>query len=390
MRPRAIARSLDTPMLRTNLGQGLMTNLNRGAVVRWTNLGRTSTPVRSCERQTCGVGTLGRIGHNPRVPRFLVAIVLVVAACGSAPKPSQPPDVAPDVLTPPPPVKPIVQPRQDFTVGESPMSMVVSSSSILWTDSTGAIWSMPKDGGEPKQLSDQKSPNFAFRLFMAGDQVLATSRKDLLRIAGSDGPVTMAGLGLADNPEEATGSTRFAYLTVFKRNEILRVPVRGGVAEKLGNLPRGVLGAYEDTLYAVSYSTGVLVAFVDGAAARPIAKGFDRPTAVAADATHVFVYSERAKTITRVELATSDQTVIARDLENSDDMVSDGPWIYAFTWGKHPALLRIAKDGSRPPQVIADDLKSPYRIAVDADAIYVTSRDQNKIVKLLKSALPAP
>lgn len=315
----------------------------------------------------------------------------VLAACGGATRPP-PPEVTPDVIAPPPPApaKPIVQARQDFTVGESPMSMVVSGSSILWTDSAGAIWSMPKTGGEPKQLSDQKSPSFAFRLFVAGDQVFATSRKDLLRIAGSDGPVTLAGLGLADNPEEATGSTRFAYLTIFKRHEVLRVPVRGGPADKIGTLPRGVLGAHEDTLYAASYSTGVLVAFADGGAAKTIAKGFDRPTAVAADATHVFVYSERAKTITRIDVATGAPTVIARDLENSDDMVSDGPWIYAFTWGKHPALLRIAKDGSRPAQVIADDLKSPYRIAVDADAIYVTSRDQNKIVKLAKAALPAP
>jgi hypothetical protein len=37
--------------------------------------------------------------------------------------------------------------------------------------------------------------------------------------------------------------------------------------------------------------------------------------------------------------------------------------------------------------VLADDLKSPYSIAFDGDAIYATVRDQNKIVRIAKAAL---
>lgn len=317
---------------------------------------------------------------------------VVVAACGSAPRPSQaPPELRETEIATPEAVGPTVVARQDFAVGESPMSLIVHGATLYWTDSLGSIWSMPSDGsGTPKQLSDQKSPNFAFRLFAAGDQVLATSRKDLLRVASPDGPVTLAGLkGLRDNPEEATGGGAFAYLTVFKRNEIVRAPAGGGGAVKrLATLPRGVLGLHGDTLYAASYSTGVLVAIPADGAVKTVARGFNRPTAVAADETHVFVYSERDKTLTKVEIATGTLSVLARDLENSDDLMSDGPWLYVFTWGARPALLRIAKDGSRAPEVIAADLKSPYRIAADADSIYVTSRDQNTIVKLAKAALP--
>lgn len=323
-------------------------------------------------------------------------VFALLAACGapSTPTPTPPPEPQGDreVRTAlPVPEPPPVVARQDFAVGESPMSLIVSGGYLYWTDSTGAIWSMPSDGsGTPKQLSDQRTPNFAFRLFTAGDQVLATSRKDLLRVASPDGPVTLAGVkGLLDNPEEATGGSGFAYVTVFKRNEILRASSAGGdTVKKLTTLPRGVLGLHGDTLYAASYSTGVLVEIPANGALRTIARGFNRPTSVAADATYVFVYSERDKTLTRVEIASGAMTVLARDLENSDDLLSDGPWLYVFTWGKAPALLRIAKDGSRAPQVIASDLKSPYRIAADADAIYVTSRDQNTIVKLAKSALP--
>jgi len=326
-----------------------------------------------------------------------VICLVVLSACGSQPRPVPPPPPPPEIRAAPiatPEVTPTALPaRQDFAVGESPMSLIVSGGSLYWTDSTGSIWSMPSDGtGTPRQLSDHKTPNFAFRLFTAGDQVLATSRKDLLRVASPEGPVTLAGVkGLADNPEEATGGGAFAYLTVFKRNEILRAPTGGGgTVTRLATLPRGVLGLHGDTLYAASYSTGVLVAIPAHGAVKTIARGFNRPTSVAADATHVFVYSERDKTLTKVEIATGTPSVIARDLENSDDLLSDGPWLYVFTWGARPALLRIAKDGRSAPQVIAADLKSPYRIAADAEAIYVTSRDQNSIVKLSKAALPAP
>ncbi|MBA3451647.1 MAG: hypothetical protein H0T42_00965 [Deltaproteobacteria bacterium] len=325
--------------------------------------------------------------------------LVLVAACGSpAPKPWSP---APEVeggrdertALPRPRSETEVKTRQDLAVGESPMSLIVSRGTLYWTDSLGSIWSMPAHGGgTPTQLSDHESPSFAFRLFTAGDQVLATSRKDLLRVESPTGPVRLAGVkGLLDNPEEATGGAGFAYLTVFKRNEILRVDAGGGgTAKKLTSLPRGVLGVHGDTLYAASYSTGVLIAIPADGAVKTLARGFIRPTAVAADATHVFVYSEKDRTLTRVDIATGELSVLARDLVNSDDLLVDGPWIYVFTWGARPALLRIAKDGSRAPQVIADDLKSPYRIAADETSIYVTSRDQNTIVKLAKSALPAP
>lgn len=333
------------------------------------------------------------IGDTLLVPCTPAIVLLLLAACGGAPAPVQPPPTPEeggrDMRTALPRPEPTIEARQNFAVGESPMSMVVSGGYLYWTDSLGSIWSMRSDGsGTPKQLSDHTNPNFAFRLFTAGDQVMATSRKDLLRVASPEGPVTLAGVkGLLDNPEEATGGKGFAYVTVFKRNEILRADAAGGgTMKKLATLPRGVLGLHGDTLYAASYSTGVLVAIPADGVVKTIARGFNRPTAVAADATHVFVYSEKDKTLSKVDLATGTLSVLARDLENSDDLLVDGPWIYVFTWGTRPALLRIAKDGSRAPEVIAADLKAPYRIAADADAIYVTSRDQNTIVKLAKAA----
>jgi hypothetical protein len=319
-----------------------------------------------------------------------LAVALFVLAACPAPAPPPPPIVP---VAPPPEVAqqtpPKVELRTDFDVGESPMTLVVWRGHLVWTDAAGSIWSMPTAGGTPKQLSDQQKPNFAFKLFLAGDELFATSRKDLVRVASPDGPVTMAGvLSLADNPVDATGTGDYVYLTMFKRDEIVRASIAGGGAKKIASVPRGVLGMNADTLFVASYSTGALVAIpLAGGPAKTITTKLVRPTSVAADAARVFVYSEKQKSIQRIVLATGESTVIAEGLDNADELVADGAWLYTYTWQPRGQVVRIAKDGGRAPQVLADDLKSPYSIAFDGDAIYATVRDQNKIVRIAKAAL---
>jgi hypothetical protein len=320
----------------------------------------------------------------------LPALVLIALAGCPTPAPPPPPPTTierpPPQLTPPPPK---LELRTDFAVGDSPMTIAVWRDHLVWTDAAGAIWSMPTSGGTPKQLSDQQAPNFAFKLFLAGDELFATSRKDLLRIASPDGPVTMAGvLSLADNPIDATGTHDDVYLTLFKRDEILRASVAGGAAKKIASIPRGVLAQNADSLFVASYSNGTLVSIpLAGGPAKTIATGLVRPTAVAADAARVFVYSEKQQSIRRIVIATGEQTVIAEGLDNADDLVADGAWLYTYTWKPRGQLLRIAKDGGRAPQVLADDLQSPHAIAFDGDAIYATIRDQDTIIKIAKAAL---
>ncbi len=315
--------------------------------------------------------------------------MLVLAACPAPPPPPPPPP-----YVPPPPVTaaqppPKVELRTDFEVGESPMTLAVWRDHLVWTDAAGAIWSMPTSGGTPKQLSDQQNPSFAFKLFVAGDELFATSRKDLIKVASPDGPVTMAGvLSLADNPIDATGTNDHLYMTMFKRDEIVRASIAGGAAKKIASVPRGVLGRNADTLFVASYSTGVLVAIpLAGGAPRTLATGLVRPTALAADDVRVFVYSEKQKSVRRIVISTKESTVIAEGLDNADELVADGAWIYTYSWQPRGQLVRIAKDGGRAPQVLADDLKSPYAIAFDGEAIYATVRDQNKIIKIAKAAL---
>ncbi len=319
-------------------------------------------------------------------------LVVVSGACGSTAPVAREPERLPEVIaTVPEPTAPIVA-RVDLEVPSAPTSLVVVGDKLWWTDGLGAVWSMPSDGSAPAaQHSDATHPNFAFHLFRAGEQVFATSRGDLLRV-GSDGTVTPLGVTeLADLPEESTGDANGLYITVFKRTSVLKVPLTGGKPRKLADVSRGVLGLHGDTLYAASYANGTLVGIpTAGGPTRAIAANLPRPTAVAADDTAVFVYCERDKAVRRIDLADGSVRVIARDLENSDDLLLDGAYVYTFTWGARPGLVRIPKDGSHAMQRLTTDLKTPNKLAADGDSIYVSSRDRARIVKLLKSALPAP
>jgi hypothetical protein len=277
----------------------------------------------------------------------------------------------------------------DLPTGDSPTSIALAGGALLWTDMAGGVWSMPADGsGAPRQLSDQRTPGFAFHLFTAGREVFATSRGDLLRIAGPDGPVTLAKIrGLVEYPLEAAADAAVIYVTLFKRPEIMRIPVAGGEAQKIGELPRAVLALRGETLYAASYATGALVAIATATGkSRVVARGLAKPTAIAADDTHVYAYCEHDETLRRIDAATGAMTELARGLRNSDDVELDGAYVYTRTWGARPALVRVAKDGSRPLEVLAE-MAAPTDIAIDEGGVYVASRNDRQIVRLDKAAL---
>jgi len=313
---------------------------------------------------------------------------LLVAACGQPATRKVEPLPKPEPVVERP-VAPKRQPREVFAVAPSPMSIAIAGTALVWTDATGSIWTMPTTGGTPRQLSDQQKPDFAFKVVAAGGVIVASSRKDLLRVDVAGGTVTKANVtGLVEYPEEIVGDAAAIFVTMFKKDQIMRID--GASAKSIATLARGILALRGDTLYAASYSNGTLVAIpTSGGKPRTIAKDLVRPTALVADDTHAFVYSETAQTLRRIDLASGAGTVIAKNLVNSDDLVIDGDWLYTRSWdkGKRGSLLRIAKDGSSQ-SVLGADMDAPYNIAFDADGIYVTVRDAAQIVRFEKSALP--
>jgi hypothetical protein len=307
-------------------------------------------------------------------------VILLAVGCFKSAPPAVP-EAAPEVA---PPKEPAPEPpaRIDYAVGESPMASVVAGDRLVWTDAAGAIWMRRLGHGKPTQLSDQHGIGFMFRPVVAGGDVYVSTKRDFAKVSLPTGRVDKLGLALAENPEQVIADDRAIYVTLFRRDEVMAIPLDGSAPTKLFVVRRGVLAQHGDRVYAVSYSTGVL-GWVPkrGGAMRTVTSRFRRPTALAVDDTHAFVYTEVDKTLHMVAIASGATTVLATDLENADEVVSDGEWLYTFSWPSR--VLAIAKDGSRT-EVLADDLKSPSHIAVDAEAIYVVSRDQRKIVRLLK------
>src|SRR5215212_2690657 len=178
-------------------------------------------------------GSWRAVYNRPVLRLSLSALAAIAGIACSAPAPRPEPPREPEPPTADAaPARPV---RADLPTEESPTSLVVSGGALLWTDMAGGVWSRPADGsGEPRQLSDQKRPGFAFHLFTAGREVLATSRGDLLRVGVPGGPVTLAKIrGLVEYPIGAVADGAFIYLTMFKRPEIMRVPIEGGTATKL-------------------------------------------------------------------------------------------------------------------------------------------------------------
>lgn len=321
-------------------------------------------------------------------------MLVLLIACGAPAKPVEPrPGVArtepvrTGAETGTEPVRtgaaPAQRPAQEtFAVGPSPVSIAVRGGALYWTDGAGSIWTMPSTGGTPSKLT---TPEFAFKIVNAGDALVASTRKDFLRVGDT---VQKMGLQLPELPEEVVADAAHVYFTMFKKTQIMRVPVGGGSAQPIGEIVRGVLALHGDTLYAASYSTGVLLAIPKaGGKPRTIATGLARPTALVADDTHAYAYLEKDRTLVAIDLASGKQNVIARALVNSDELVSDGKWLYTRSWnkGNRGSLVRIAKTG--PARVVGDNLAAPYGIAFDEDAIYVTVRASAQIVRFEKSAL---
>ena len=318
--------------------------------------------------------------------RFVVVVALV--ACGQPAKPIDRPQPKPEPEVVEQQAAPPKRPaRMTFDVSPSPMSIAATGGALYWTDGAGSIWTMPSTGGTPRQLSDQKSPDFAFKVVAAGSAIVASTRKDLLAVGDRVAKLNVK--GLTEYPEEIVADDAFVYVTMFKKTQIMRVPVGGGTAQQIGDLARGVLALRGDSLFVASYATGVLVRVPKtGGKQHTIAKGLVRPTALAVDDTHAYVYSEKDKTLQAIDLASGAATVIAKGLTNSDELVVDGDWLYTRSWDKGSVgtLVRVAKDGSSQT-VIGADLAAPYNIAVDDDAVYVTARDGAQIVRFEKAAL---
>jgi hypothetical protein len=312
----------------------------------------------------------------------------------------EPPRVAPEPARPGEPTPQVAQAidagtaPQRITTFEAyaPMSLAIAGDTLLWTDPRGSLWSMPSRGGTPVELSNQHMPGRPMYMNLAAHDgaIIASRAGDLVRVGLPAGPLQPLGLDLGtDSLLELVSDGTAIYATSFEHASAI-YKIEAGQKTKLLDHKRAGLAVVGDTLYAVSYSTGVLVAIkTSGGRPRTITRGLAKTTGFAADDKAAYVWGERDRAIRRIDLKTGKATILANEgFDNTDVLVSDGAWIYAHSWlgeGKS-TFVRIAKDGSGV-QVLASDLSAPYDIAVDDEAVFVSVRDSNKIVRFDKRAI---
>lgn len=274
----------------------------------------------------------------------------------------------------------------------SPMSLAIAGDTLMWTDPAGSLWSMPSHGGKPIELSNQHLPDRPMYMNLgtvAGD-VIAARRGDLARVSPPDGPLEPLGLELGeDSLLELASDGKAIYATSFEERSAI-YKIVDGEKTKLLDLRSASIAIVGDTLYAVSYSTGQLVSIkTTGGTPRTIARGLAKTTGFAVDAKAAYVWTEKDSALKRVDLKTGKVKVLLdKDLENCDMLAADGDWVYAHSWlgDDKSTFLRVAKDGSQV-QVLANDLSAPYDVAIDNEAVFVSDRDENKIIRFDKQAI---
>jgi hypothetical protein len=290
--------------------------------------------------------------------------------------------------TTPRPAEPAPGPSwPDYQVPTLPSDLVLHAGTLVWADLAGAIWTMPANGSSPpQQVSEQHRDGFAAHPFVAGDRVIAKDGKGLLSIvvpgAGAVSHVKVT--GVPDLLVDVIGDASTIFFTVFNHDQIMRVPVTGGAAQRLFDAKVAVLALDGATLYVASNSTGDLFAVpTHGGAPRKIASKLNHPTALAVDDTAAYVYTEGDQQLVRVDLATGATGVLGDHLENSDEIELAADALYTVSWPNK--LVRLAKVPGAPATTLTDKLFQPRGVVHDEHFIYVTSDRPPRIVRV-----PAP
>ena len=290
--------------------------------------------------------------------------------------------------------------------------------SLVWRAS-GATWMMRGDGTgciasvNDGLQRDRESSDIKAAFVMVGGRLHALTRHAIVRYgAAASGPHDRIAIAaLPDDPVVVVSDGTFLYTQLFASDTIMRVPLAGGDASVLAELPRGagklgvVLAIHDGVIYAASYTTGDLVAIpTTGGATRSIAHALPGPRALAVDASGVYVLYQRAKPngselegqLRRIDPKTGASQVLATNLFNGGHVTLDGPFAYvpsrSTAYGDdvehNGKLYKVAKDGSSPPQILLEGMQDLGPILVDDHAIIVQVVDRYSRTRFIRLDKP--
>lgn len=291
--------------------------------------------------------------------------------------------------------------------------------SLVWRAS-GTTWMMRGDGtGCISIVNDglargrENSPDIKAALVMVGGRLHALTRHEIVRYgAAASGPHERIAIStLPDDPVVVVTDGAFLYTQLFASDAIMRVPVAGGDVHVVAELPKGagtlgvVLAVHDGVIYAAGYTTGDLVAIpTTGGVPRSIARALPGPRALAVDASGVYLLCQRAKRagselegqLRRIDPKTGASQVLATNLFNGGHVTLDGAFAYvpsrSTAYGEdvehNGKLYKVAKDGSRAPQLLINGMRDLGPIRIDDQAIFVQVVDRHSRTRFLRLDKP--
>lgn len=252
---------------------------------------------------------------------------------------------------------------------KQPTWVAVDATTLVFTESgTGEIWQADKVGGAPRLFYDAHSPGGPFTFAFDANGVY------WIDIYGNASVFAAPRTGVPDGGAPLALATGQPYLFA--------------IAQDATNVYFTVNG---DWIFgrpdAGDGKSAVMKAPKDGSsAAVALVRGAAQPRFVEVDANAVYWANALDDTVVRLDNGTSTPVVIAR-VKQPWGVALDGDYVYVTavaTDTSDGTLVRVRKDGTGSPVVMAAGLSFPTKPVVDATAIYWVNNAGNTIMKVAK------
>lgn len=304
--------------------------------------------------------------------------------------------------------------RELATNQRAPRRLVQDANNLYWANDDGAIMTLPKAGGTPREIAKSAVAGGIDLLAVDADPaghvyVRAGTVVELFRVPKAGG--ALAKIAGGDPPIEG--------VLVDDRNLYLGRPdefeIDGGVllrAQKDGTNPVTLVTAVNP--YAMALHEGVIVfnntpvdenadyemraiakdavpgsptqLYASSTAGGPLADSLEG-IAVDKDAIY-YVEGGVVYRLPRLQSTAPEKLAQGQDIENETRIAIDDLHVYVAEERTSSTLQRVVKTGGAAPTTIAVDLARPTSVVVDATAVYFTvlgpGTDTGKVLSIAK------
>jgi hypothetical protein len=256
---------------------------------------------------------------------------------------------------------------------QHPTSVAVDATTLMFIENyAGKIWMADKLGGAPSIFYDAHTPGGPFTLTFDATSVY------WIDVYGSASVFSAPRAGIPDGGAPVPLATGQPYLFAITEDATnVYFTVQG----------TWVFGPPDAGSDAGNDTSAVMQAPKDHSSpAVALARGVALPKFIAADPNAVYWANADDDTVMRSDHGATTPVVIAR-VKQPWGVALDGDYVYVTAVATDQgdgSLVRVRKDGTGSPLVVATGLSFPIQPVVDATAIYWTNHAGNSVMKVAK------